>query len=206
MVTYSPLRLVAFDVDGTLLRGRTICECIADGIGRGSEMAAFEQLGAEDDIRRARATMAGWYRQHAPEILLAQLDQAQTAPGLKEGFAALRRANVKIALVSITWHFAVERLAQKWGADFAVGTGLRDDGTIEHFWPVDKAMWLSRLTDDLGLSLASVAAVGDSLGDVPMLAVAGRGYFVGAAAQNLAAHVLHWPDARIDDIAHDLLR
>jgi len=45
------LALVAFDLDGTLLRGSTVCECIADGLGRRAEMARFERLTAQDDIR-----------------------------------------------------------------------------------------------------------------------------------------------------------
>jgi hypothetical protein len=37
------IKLVAFDVDGTLLRGPTICDCIAAGIGKQKEMQAVER-------------------------------------------------------------------------------------------------------------------------------------------------------------------
>ena len=30
------------------------------------------------------------------------------------------------------------------GADYSVGTGLSADGLISHFWPKDKALWLTR--------------------------------------------------------------
>jgi phosphoserine phosphatase len=46
-----PPRLVAFDVDGTLLRGRTICERIADGLGELGEMLEFERLTAREHAR-----------------------------------------------------------------------------------------------------------------------------------------------------------
>src|SRR5688500_8189762 len=61
-VTPHPWGLVVFDLDGTLLRPSTACEIIAETLGRGDEMRAFEQLEARDDITRARETMAGWYR------------------------------------------------------------------------------------------------------------------------------------------------
>jgi phosphoserine phosphatase len=54
--------LAAFDVDGTLLRGPTICECIADGIGMSAQMRAIECLTSTKDIAVARAEMISWYR------------------------------------------------------------------------------------------------------------------------------------------------
>ena len=168
-------------------------------------MAAFERLSAQDDIRLARQKMARWYRAYQPADLLAHLEQAETAPGLEDGFRRLRDAGVRIALVSITWRFAVEALAERWGADFAIGTRLKDDGDIEHFWPADKPGWLVRLMKELGVPVHALAAVGDSAGDLPMLAMAGRGYFVGERVCDLPAHIRHWPNASIDEIARDLL-
>ena len=69
-------------------------------------------------------------------------------PALKRGFSG-SGAGVKIALVSITWRFAVEAPAAKWGADFSIDTGLTLDGKVEHFWSADKAEWLSRLMLEL---------------------------------------------------------
>jgi HAD superfamily phosphoserine phosphatase-like hydrolase len=199
-----PIRLVAFDVDGTLLGGPTICECIAAGIGRSGEMAAFERLTAQADIACAREVMAEWYRGHEEAALLAQLGRATWAPGLKDGFRRLRSAGVKIALVSITWRQAVEALAERWGADYAIGTGMTGGG-VEHFWPDDKPVWLSELRTTLGLVAHEVAAVGDSASDLPMLASVGRGYFVGRHCLALPPHVEHWPDADIGEIVTHLL-
>ena len=70
MAERAPIRLAASDVDGTLLRGLTVCEQIAGGIGRESEMEAFGRLSTEDDISRAREEMAEWYQGHEPETLV----------------------------------------------------------------------------------------------------------------------------------------
>lgn len=36
------IRLVVFDLDGTLIRGRTICEVVADGLGHRDRMRVLE--------------------------------------------------------------------------------------------------------------------------------------------------------------------
>jgi phosphoserine phosphatase len=119
--------------------------------------------------------------------------------------AILRRAGIQVALVSITWQFAVEWLAAELGADWAVGTQWCDDDEIVHFWSADKATWLARRAAELYLHPAQVAAVGDSAGDLPMLEYAGTSYFVGRDPTNLPAHVKHWPAADLSDLVRDLL-
>ena len=199
------VKLVAFDADGTLLRGQTICECIAAGIGKQDEMHAFEQLTSVAEIAVARAKMISWYRSHDRATLLRYLRTVTWAPGARQGVAHLKRVGVQVALVSITWQFAVEWLATELGADFAVGTRWRDDDEIEHFWPEDKAGWLAERATRLGLRPAEIVAVGDSAGDLPMLKFAGAGYYVGRNAPALPSHVKHWPAADIADIVCDLL-
>lgn len=200
------IKLVAFDVDGTLLRGPTLCECIADGIGRREEMRAIEGLISMKEIEAARAEMLSWYQCYDRATLLRLVQCATFAPGAREGVAALKRAGVRVALVSITWQFAVDWLASELAVDFAVGTGWREDGTIVHFWPADKATWLAECAAKLGLRPAEIAAVGDSNGDIQMLEYAGRGYFVGPKRRDFSDHVQHWPDADIREIVRDILR
>lgn len=124
---------------------------------------------------------------------------------MKQGFARLKAEGIKIALVSITWQFAVEWLASELGADYAVGTGISDDGTIGHFWPEDKASYLQSLLAELNLERGSLAAAGDSHGDIPMLRFASRSYFVGARLPEELQSVHHWPDADISEIVTDML-
>jgi HAD superfamily phosphoserine phosphatase-like hydrolase len=201
----SKIKLVAFDVDGTLLRGPTICECIAAGIGKQKEMREFEQLTSTVEIAEARATMVSWFRDHDRATLLQHVQTAALAAGVHDGMADLKRAGVQVALVSITWQFAVEWLAIKLGADWAVGTQWRADDEIVHFWPADKATWLAGRATAVGLHSAQIAAIGDSAGDLPMLKYAGTGYFVGRNPADLPSHVKHWPAADISEIVRDLL-
>lgn len=199
-------QLMAFDVDGTLLRGENICGCIARNIGRSAEMDAFERLRSREEMTIGRQTMLEWYAPFNKPKLIGYLQDLRLAPGVREGFARLRAEGIKIALVSITWQFAVEWLAADLGADYAVGTGLTEDHQLVHFWPEDKATWLEALLKKLELERHSLVAVGDSHGDIPMLQLARRGYFVGSDLPQELPHVHHWPDADISAIVADVLR
>jgi HAD superfamily phosphoserine phosphatase-like hydrolase len=196
------VRLVAFDLDGTLVRGPTICESLAEPLGKLSRMREFEQLRDLTQIRAARQEMLGWYGD-APQALYDKLS-LELAPGAAEAFDMLAQRGVQTAIVSITWGFAVERLACRLGADAWVGTGAHS-GEIQHFWPDDKPLWLARHADALGITMSQVAAIGDSYGDVPMLAAVGHPFFVGAALPRELAHAVHAPSADMREIAQLIL-
>ena len=136
------VRLAAFDLDGTLLRGETVCEAIARGIGRIHRMREFERLDSNqiEEVTAAREEMAAWYSSFTLEELCKHLTGIRVAPGVDEGFALLREHDFKIAIVSITWEFAVEWFANKFGADYSIGTRFSSGGLITHFWPQDKAL------------------------------------------------------------------
>lgn len=57
-MTSRRVRLVAFDLDGTLLRGDTVCEAMARQLGCSSQMKVFERLTARECISAAREDMA----------------------------------------------------------------------------------------------------------------------------------------------------
>jgi HAD superfamily phosphoserine phosphatase-like hydrolase len=196
------VRLVAFDLDGTLVRGPTICESLAEPLGKLSRMREFEQLRDLAQIRAARQEMLGWYGD-APQDLYDKLS-LELAPGAAEAFELLARRGVQTAIVSITWSFAVERLARRLGADAWVGTDAHS-GEIRHFWPNDKPDWLARYASTLGIDMSQVAAVGDSHGDVPMLAAVGHPFFVGADLPGEIAHAVHLPNADVREIARLIL-
>ena len=125
--------------------------------------------------------------------------------GAREGIALLRKVGICVILVSISWQFAVERIAEELGADGAIGTRWRIDGAIEHFWPEDKARWLDKELKARGMAREALAAIGDSSGDIPMLMLAHRGFFVGNDMPSELSHITHWPNAPIDEVSYALL-
>lgn len=199
------VRLVVFDLDGTLIRGDTCCELIAARIGRLEQMREFERCTTEEEIAWARSEMSRWYRAFSEEELCAALTGASEAPGLQAGIQRLRAAGVTVGIASITWSFAVRWFANRLGAEYHVGTHLRPNGTIDHVWPDDKARWLEELTTRLGLKRIQNAAIGDSVSDLPMLRAAGRSFYLGKNRPD-GNDIEHLPDADIDEIARLLLQ
>ena len=195
------LRLAAFDLDGTLLRGQTACEAIAKGIGRIERMRELEQL-ESNQIEE----MAEWYSPSTFSDLCKHLTAIRIAPGVEEGFALLHDHGFKIAIVSLTWEFAVAWFANRLGADHSVGTGLSSGGLVTHFWPQDKALWLTGLAARLGVDMKEVAAVGDSSGDIPMLLSVGHRYWVGQTTPpQLDGKVIHEPAGDMRLVAHRIV-
>lgn len=197
------VRLVAFDLDGTLIRGPTICESLAAPLGKLSRMREIEQLRDFTEIRAARQEMLTWYG----EPLDAQckvLTEVAIAPGADEAFDLLGQRGIPTAIVSITWSFAVEWFARRFRAGAWIGTGVQA-GEIQHFWPGDKPAWLGRYAKSLGIELSEVAAFGDSHGDVPMLTAVGHPFFVGNDLPVEISHAVHKPSADLREIAHCIL-
>ncbi len=202
------MRLAAFDLDGTLLRGQTACEAIAKGIGRLGRMRELEQLESDqiEEITSAREEMVEWYSPFTFDELCEHLTAARVAPGVDEGFALLREHGFRIAIVSLTWKFAVEWFANRLGADYSVGTGLSEDGLIDHFWPKDKGLWLTGQAGRLGVEMKEVAAVGDSTGDIPMLLSVGHRYWVGQTTPGpLHGKVIHEPTGDVRLLARRIV-
>lgn len=199
-------KLSAFDLDGTLLRGDTVWEALARPLGHLDRLQEFEQLSASyvDSVRAARKEVAGWYTASTLPELHSSLASMRLAPGVHKGLGLLKGNGSKIAIISITWEFAVEWFAGQFGADYFVGTGLSPDGKITDFWPNDKAVWLKSLADRLGAPMSDVAAAGDSSGDLHMLRAVGHPYWVG---HDLPASLTaaHHPDGDIECIAQDIV-
>ena len=184
-------------------------EAIGRGIGRVERVREFEQrdITQSDAITAAREEFAEWFRSITIDELRDHVISMQAAPGVDEGFALLREHGFKIALVSLTWEFAVEWCAERFGADYYAGCGLTRDGGISHFWPEDKATWVAGLARELGVEMRDVAAVGDSRGDVPMLLAVGHAYWVGGTVPDeLEGKVTHEPDGDIRAVAERIVR
>ena len=201
----SNIKLVVFDLDGTLTRGETICEVIARQIGQIRRMKELEQAKTIDELRIAREEMAEWYRPYSVSELCSFLKRVTIAPGTPEAFQLLREQGLKTAIVSITWEFAVEWFARQFGADFYVGTKLLSNGQIKHFWAQDKAQWIKSVMLRLGLTPKQVAAVGDSSSDLQMLKSMEQGFFVGKSKPVSLGHVIHVPNGNINEIAQAII-
>ena len=113
---------------------------------------------------------------------------------------SIRESGIVLALASVTWDFAVGKVALELGITQIRATELNwTSGDIVHMYPELKAEYLSNLASQNNIPLSQTLAVGDSSGDVPMLKRAGHGIYVGD--QNLGIeNVLHRPNMDFDEL------
>lgn len=197
--------LVVFDLDGTLLREYTVCELLAEGLGRLDRMSKLEQATSLAQVRAARYEMLEWYRDVPTEFLVGLLANAKFAPGTEEALARLHGRGVLVAIASLTWKFAVEWLAKQLNIVHCLGTELSSTGDISHVWPRDKATWARRLAEQYQIPIERTAAVGDSLWDVEMLSAVGHAVFVGAEIPSKLESTLHIPNANLQEVVSWIL-
>jgi HAD superfamily phosphoserine phosphatase-like hydrolase len=199
------IRLVAFDLDGTLIRGRNSLAVIAAALHRPEweeRMEILEMRGESPEEMKQR--VAPWTELSRGE-LSRELAHARLAPGVDEAFQLLHERHLTTAIVSISWDFMVEWFAERFGAAHWAAVGFNRDGTVTPFWPEDKGPWLERLMATLHVSRHEVAAVGDSPRDASLFRAAGHGFYVGTEDPEGLDGVRHYPDGNIAVVARAIL-
>lgn len=207
--------LVIFDVDGTLIRERTVCEVIASRIGKSERMDWLEKhagtpstsidLPPNQSVIDAREEMADWYIEAGREAVDSFLPHVTWASGAHAGVKSLIDAGWLVAIASLTWSFGVQRITADLGiTELTAPTLDWDSKQIDHMFAEDKAKYLQQMVAKHNISSDRVWAVGDSGGDIPMLKASSRGVFVGYSDPQIPG-VVHMPAGGIDAVAELIL-
>lgn len=200
------IRLVAFDLDGTLIRGRNSLAVIGARLGHPEWEKQMEILYMRDETpEEMRRRVAAWSDFSTAE-LCSQLVHSHFAPDVDEAFRLLHERNVTTAIVSISWDFIVEWFAKRFGVRHWVAVGFNSDRTVTPFWPEDKGPWLEQLGSKLRIGRHEVAAVGDSPRDASMFRAAGHAFYVGPESLQGLEGIQHYPDGNIAAVARAILR
>jgi len=183
------VKLVLFDMDGTLLQGRTIF-VFAEKKGFASELLCIvnsNQASYEKTIEIA-TLLRGMYGGELLDIFrtIPLQDDAETV------VRALKEKAIHTAIVTNSYQFVADDLKTRLGIDYAFANNLIiekdivtgdivlnnhtlrrcDDGII---YSICKGDVLDHLCEQLAVSPAEVIAVGDGLIDLGMIKKAGVG-------------------------------
>ncbi len=198
--------VVAFDLDGTLLRGTSVSLMLAEWLGRTPELAKLVRAyhGHEISSRVVPETSAGWFTGRHTADVWRVLAEGPWIAGMAETFQTLTASGASILLGTITWRFAAEMLREPHGfaavsgTEMQVADGVLSGAVSRYFDENDKARFVEEWCARNGYSMSQVAAVGDSRSDVPLFHRAGLSIALNATpdAREAATHVLDTEDLR----------
>ncbi|QKG19881.1 phosphoserine phosphatase SerB [Actinomadura verrucosospora] len=176
-------RLVAFDMDGTLIRGESLVR-LAAATPHAEQVAAVTEraLRGEVDFAEALHARARALAGLPATVLDRTAGELELTPGALVAVRTLQARGVRVGIVTAGFRRVAEPLARALGLDFCVANELETvDGRLTGRLAGDlvdgpaKAAAVRRLARRHRLPLNACAAVGDGVNDIDMLRIAGLG-------------------------------
>ena len=184
-------RLVAFDVDGTLVRhprGRTVWQVLNRRFLDGDAVNGRRLA----DFREGRITYAEWVALDVgdwqardlrrDDLARAIREELEQMPGAERAVEALRRRGIPVVVISGSLDLTLEVLLPGLAFDRVFTNRLRFDGSGRiagwEATPYDvsgKPAALRRLAREFGVGIEETVFVGDAWNDLGVLAAAGLG-------------------------------
>ncbi|MGB7541069.1 MAG: phosphoserine phosphatase SerB [Burkholderiales bacterium] len=175
-------RFLVMDMDSTLITIETVDE-MADLVGRKAEVAAVTaqamrgEIEYDESLRRRVAVLKG-LEESALERLYTE--RVELSPGAEQMIAGVKRAGMKILLVSGGFTHVTERLKTRLGLDYVRSNTLKVrngklTGELEgRIVNADgKREGLLEARDELGVTTGQIIAIGDGANDLKFMSEAG---------------------------------
>lgn len=192
------IKLVCFDVDGTLVDGNSWL-WLTEGLGcsRSKHLNIFRRAKTgEISFTEAERLLTQLYqnsRRATRGSINKLFAQVKPRPGAKELVIYLKEKGYLVYLISGAIDIYVENIAKKLGVDgYAANSTLKfnSDGILQSLFYRSnqgelKADQLNLLLDKLDLNLKEVVFVGDSENDLEVFKKTGRGIAVSSREKDL---------------------
>ena len=176
-------RLVCFDMDSTLIEQEVIDE-LAKEAGVGEQVAEITEraMQGELDFQSSFRARVALLKGMDASVLESIAERLTITEGAERLISTLKALGYRTAILSGGFQYFAEYLQEKLGID-EVHANILDiqDGKVTgevkgHI--VDgarKALLLTKIAEEMGISLEQTIAVGDGANDLPMLSIAGLG-------------------------------
>ena len=176
-------RLVAFDMDSTLIAAEIIDELAKlHGVGEQVSAITAAAMRGEFDFKQSFARRIGLLRGLPWQKAQQVLHSVPLAAGAERLISTLKMLGYKTAILSGGFTFFGEHLQKRLGIDYVFANELEvKDGVVtgnaggEIVDGARKAQLLAQIAQWENISLDQVVAVGDGANDLPMLNLAGMG-------------------------------
>lgn len=176
-------RLVAFDLDSTLVSGETI-DRLAAHVGRAAEVRAATdramrgEAGFAESLRARVSMLAGL----PVEVLRRIADDMPLSPGALTAIRTLQARHVRVGVISGGFTHVVRRFANRLGLDFHAANELEEHQGVltgRLVGPIidgkGKARQLLHQAARARVTSEECVSVGDGANDIEMLTTAGFG-------------------------------
>jgi len=176
-------RLVAFDMDSTLIEAEVIDE-LAAAAGVGEQVAEITEraMQGELDFNQSFEQRVALLKGLNGDVLQGIAERLPVTEGAERLIGNLNALGYKTAILSGGFNYFGRYLQDKLGIDYVYANELEmEDGIVtgrvtgKVVNGERKAELLRELAEQEGISLEQTIAVGDGANDLPMLSIAGLG-------------------------------
>jgi len=176
-------RLVAFDMDSTLIQMEVIDE-LANRVGVGAKVSEITSraMHGEIDWNQSFVERVALLKGLSEEVLSEVADTLPLTEGLEHLIKILKKLGYKLAIISGGFEYFANHLKNKLGFDYVYANKLeiangkvtgRVTGTVVN--AKRKAEALQEIAEKEGILMSQTIAIGDGANDLLMLGAAGLG-------------------------------